>query len=151
MIWLIVFLLWATDSLAVTYYTDPNIGPTSCTTYREAQRDCSGGTLTAYKTLRDSQLAPLAPGDVVLIRGGPYTTTSTDSVLYYDKAGTASQRITYRKYPNETVLVNTTMDGTNSSGPFLIWFNGASYSTFDCVDPAQMTIKGGNYAVYYSG
>lgn len=54
------------------------------------------------------------PGDVILVRAGTYTEQTGSRSLYLtsSEAGTASQPVTIRSYPGETVTLNAT--GTNA-------------------------------------
>src|SRR5215813_1204795 len=82
-----LFLFLSAKSVwAVTIYADNTIGPSMCTNYivtGAGARTCgTGGTATAYKDISPAAQA-LNSGDVLLIRGGTYTTfSSTTAVIF---------------------------------------------------------------------
>ncbi len=87
-------------TLANTYYVDPN------------GNDANTGTISSpFLTIVRAQTAAVA-GDLVYIRGGNYVIPANQAANFDDgtyacvtrlnKSGTASARITYAAYPNET-------------------------------------------------
>lgn len=92
---------------------DPSIDSPSCTTYQSSNRNCIGGSQTAYKTI--SGAANVAgPGETVFIRQGTY-----NEQLAPANSGTSDNPITYKNYTSETVTITGSLrpavDLTNRS------------------------------------
>ncbi|MFZ3066280.1 MAG: right-handed parallel beta-helix repeat-containing protein [Nitrospirota bacterium] len=83
-------------------YVDVLINSASCTTYSVSTRSCGQGAETAYKDLNAASGAA-SPGDTVLIRQATFT-----SRFIPQKSGTSSSPITFKNYPNETVVITIT-------------------------------------------
>jgi parallel beta-helix repeat protein len=95
-----LFLALVDQAAGSTLYLDQNIASSSCTTYSPANRNCTGGSATAYKTLSAASSAAVA-GDTVLLRSG-----STTSAFAPAKSGSAGNPITYQVYSGETYTIS---------------------------------------------
>jgi len=140
----------ASPVFAATYYSDSSLASNcaggSGTSYRVSERDCAGSDGTrAYTTIQAAVDVATSPGDIVLVRGGTYTSFATKA----SGSGDAdNQRIIVRAYPAETanvthasatrVRVNThayiTIEGltiygvAESSQGFVVVEGGAHYA-----------------------
>jgi parallel beta-helix repeat protein len=91
--------------------------------------DSNAGTLASpFATIKKGVSMLSAPGDVLDVRGGTYTLSSTDdSVIIWNKAGTLANPIRVQNYPNETPVI----DGTNTTHNGTVEIDSSSYVNFD--------------------
>jgi len=62
----------------------------------------------AFRTIQAAE-SVTAPGDTVLIRNGTYGETSNEAVLLVSRSGLPGATITYKAYPGEHPVLNTTV------------------------------------------
>ena len=103
-----------------TIFVDKNIVPSTCTTYNEATRSCTGGTERAYKTLTGAANVAVA-GDIVCARSGIYTES-----LAPVNSGTPSQKITFKAYPGEGCQGDSSAQAKQSKTDCQIIIDGQS-------------------------
>jgi parallel beta-helix repeat protein len=80
-------------------YVDGRIGPSSCSDYSPAARDCGGGSARAFRSLQGAAAAA-GPGDVVHVREGTYSER-----LIPARSGTEGQPVTWAGAPGETATL----------------------------------------------
>jgi hypothetical protein len=94
----LILIPGSTNAQGKTIYLDLSVAANCLSTYNSANRSCTGGTETAYKTLTDGVNAA-QPGDILLLRAGTY------GQLAPSVSGIAGQPITIKNYPGETARI----------------------------------------------
>ena len=92
-----------------TVYVDNQL-TVDCTAgdYNIATHSCTGANGIAYNTLQEAANI-VAPGDIVLVRGGTYTTLdsrTTVPVLKVISSGTTTERIVFQNFNGERVILD---------------------------------------------
>ena len=122
---------------AADIYVDQNID-NYCETYQPLNRDCDGGSATAYSTLSAGVDAALA-GDTVHIRAGEY-----EEKLAPTTSGSSDYPITYQNYGEESPVI------TGSGYPAMIVLEDVNYITIQGLtiqDCKWLEARSSNYIV----
>ena len=123
-------MLFATPTLGNIYYVSTT------------GNDSNPGTETLpWKTIQKAANT-LVAGDTVLVRGGVYDVPNNGNPIILKNSGTASQYITYKAHPGETVTIQGNYPQSGSSVWYGILGRGKSYIVID-----GFTIKGFHAAV----
>src|SRR4030042_3255662 len=129
---LIMFIiLTASVGAATDYYVDGQSG-----------NDNNNGSFQfPFKTLKKASES-LRAGDTAYIRGGTYTTGDNSAVIYMRYSGTSGNRITWRNYNDEEVILRGQPIGINFSNQQSITVDGL---TIDNISRAASVMSPGIY------
>lgn len=113
---IVSFFIISPQANAADIYVDQNI-VNQCATYQPLNRDCDGGSATAYPTLSAAVDAALT-GDTVHIRAGKY-----EEKMAPTTSGSLGQPITYQNYGGESPVI------TGTGYPAMIVLENVNYIT----------------------